>query len=441
VKIILSVGPTFVLMKFIQSVMDVTLMIGAYRSTRLRNVSRMLIRFLWFTILSVIIVLLYVKTIEEENNGSGTDTWFRTFYWVLGLYGGLQLFFAVILRVPWFRMQAEKISNFYIVQFVKWVHQERYYVGSNMYERTRDYFKYVIFWFVVGTCKFAFSYFLQIQPMVGPTRTIIGIHNVNYRWKDLISQSNHNALTLVALWAPVVMIYFLDTQVWYTVVSALVGGFNGARMHLGEIRSLDMLRARFSSLPGAFVKNLVPSRSGGHSQMDVNLPLGAVKPGNPRVDAIRFAPLWNEVILSLREEDLINNREKEWLLMPDNKISSGALGQQTLVQWPLFLLANKVYVGIDIVKENRQSSQDELWDRIKRDPYLEYAVEEAFATLQTVLLDLLNEHGRAWVLEIYQDIHQALEVSQVQYKFNFEELGNVVNKIAKLTEILVCFQA
>jgi callose synthase len=55
-----------------------------------------------------------------------------------------------------------------------------------------------------------------------------------------------------------------------------------------------------------------------------------------------------------------------------------------------------VYVGIDIVKENRQSSQDELWDRIKRDPYLEYAVEEAFATLQTVLLDLLNEHGRAW---------------------------------------------
>jgi hypothetical protein len=45
------------------------------------------------------------------------------------------------------------------------------------------------------------------------------------------------------------------------------------------------------------------------------------------------------------------------------------------------------------------------------------------------------------VLEIYQDIHQALEVSQVQYKFNFEELGNVVNKIAKLTEILVCFQA
>ena len=63
------------------------------------------------------------KTIKEEKSGSGSETWFRAFYWVLGIYGGLQLFFAVLLRVPWFRMQAEKCSNFYIVQLIKWVHQ------------------------------------------------------------------------------------------------------------------------------------------------------------------------------------------------------------------------------------------------------------------------------------------------------------------------------
>ena len=113
--------------------------------------------------------------------------------------------------------------------------------------------------------------------------------------------------------------------------------------------------------------------------------------------------------------------------MPDNQVTSQALGQQSLVQWPLFLLANKVsfsplflllleilmvefrvltsifllcaqvYVGIDIVKENRQTFQDDLvWERIRRDPYLEYAVLEAFYTLQNVLEHLLNEHGRAW---------------------------------------------
>lgn len=30
-------------------------------------------------------------------------------------------------------------------------------------------------------------------------------------------------------------IYFLDTQVWYTVVSALLGGIEGARDKLGEV--------------------------------------------------------------------------------------------------------------------------------------------------------------------------------------------------------------
>lgn len=55
-----------------------------------------------------------------------------------------------------------------------------------------------------------------------------------------------------------------------------------------------------------------------------------------------------------------------------------------------------MYVGCDLVIENKQASQEELWERIKRDPYLEYAVQEAYESLQIVLLNLLNENGRAW---------------------------------------------
>lgn len=148
-------------------------------------------------------------------------------------------------------------------------------------------------------------------------------------------------------------IYFLDLQIWYTVASAIIGGLDGAVMHLGEvgtacsstlrlylvrgefahypllqifftlagtiswfvsslycyklqlnpyswvisllnyvayakanlhlvmsifwlglhiwhlwqIRSLDTLRTRFSSLPTAFVKRLQPSRGSGGYQM------------------------------------------------------------------------------------------------------------------------------------------------------------------------------
>lgn len=82
--------------------------------------------------------------------------------------------------------------------------------------------------------------------------------------------------------------------------------------------------------------------------------------------AARFAQMWNEIVTSFREEDLIDNRwldfldkfnfklnyfislnlmahfwhrEKELLLVP--YVSDQALG---VVQWPPFLLASKVII-------------------------------------------------------------------------------------------------
>lgn len=56
----------------------------------------------------------------------------------------------------------------------------------------------------------------------------------------------------------------------------------------------------------------------------------------------------------------------------------------------------QVYTGCDVVKENKQAFQSELWAIIVEDPYLKYAVEEAYERLNAVLLNLLNEDGRAW---------------------------------------------
>lgn len=67
----------------------------------------------------------------------------------------------------------------------------------------------------------------------------------------------------------------------------------------------------------------------------------------------------------------------------------------------ILLLPGQIYIGIDSVgRENRQSSEryrDEIWDRVKHDdPCTEYAVKEAFESLQAVVTDLLNEHERTW---------------------------------------------
>lgn len=56
----------------------------------------------------------------------------------------------------------------------------------------------------------------------------------------------------------------------------------------------------------------------------------------------------------------------------------------------------QVYTGCDVVKENKQAFQSELWFTIEEDPYLKYAVEEAHERLRAVLLNLLNEDGCDW---------------------------------------------
>jgi len=438
IKKIMSVGPTFVVLKFVQSVFDVVFMYGAFRSTRRQTVARMLLRFVWFASLSGGILFLYVKTLQEDARNSGSTAWFRIFYIVLASYSGTQLIFTFLLRLPWLRRQAEKCSNVYVFQFFKWLHQERYYVGRGMYERMRDYLKYSLFWIFILICKFAFTMHFQILPMVEPTRLIIGFNNLKYKWHDFFSSSNHNALTILSLWAPVIMIYFLDTQVWYTVVSALLGGIEGARDKLGEIRTLDMLRKRFTNYPGAFVAHMQPSKLSRAPPPFSEVEEGVAdrrKAITDKQDAIRFLPIWNAVIKSLREEDLISNREKVLLKMPPNKWVHSNGEPDNLIHWPLFLLANKVHIAVELAVDHK-NQQTELWNKIWSDEYMGYAVLETFQTLEPLLLSVLNADGRRWVNDILGDIKAELAQSSFVGLFRLNKLRDVLEKLRELTEQL-----
>jgi callose synthase len=263
------------------AVLDVLLMWGAYRSTRHHIVMRMLIRLVWFGALSGGVIFLYVKTLLEDRQGTGSTIWFRIFYLVLGSYAILHLLIGMLSHIPWLRIRTAEWSKYRVIRFIKAVHQERYFVGRGMYERLWDYFRYVLFWVFVLFCKFSFSYHFQLLPMVVPTRLIVELNNINYVWHDFVSKNNHNALTLLALWAPVVMIYFLDVQVWYTVTSALLGGLEGAKDRLGEIRDLSMLRKRFIDYPQALVQRLQPMNSSRTSRQ-ISLAEGAATDGKVR---------------------------------------------------------------------------------------------------------------------------------------------------------------
>ncbi|XP_073100509.1 callose synthase 5-like [Elaeis guineensis] len=226
-------------------------------------------------------------------------------------------------------------SDWHIVRLLLWWSQRRIYIGRGMHESQFALFKYTLFWMLLLGSKFAFSYYVQIKPLVKPTKDILNVHNVQYAWHEFFPNAQKNIGAVISLWAPVILVYFLDTQIWYAIFSTLYGGVSGALGRLGEIRTVGMLRSRFHSLPGAFNAYLVPSQKMRDKRFSFSKRFAEVSPSK-RTEAAKFAQLWNEVICSFREEDLISDRELDLLLVP--YMSDPSLD---IMQWPPFLLAGK----------------------------------------------------------------------------------------------------
>ncbi|OWM73432.1 hypothetical protein CDL15_Pgr026531 [Punica granatum] len=406
---LLSLGPTFVIMKFIESVLDIIMMYGAYSTTRRLAIARIFLRSLWFSAASGFISFLYVKALQQPNPSDSAV--YRLCVIVIAIYASLQFFLSFLMRIPFCHRLTNQCDHWPVIRFLRWMRQERYYVGRDMYERNRDFIKYMIFWVVILSAKFSFAYFLQIKPLVEPTRIIVEQNNIAYSWHDFVSKNNHNALTVATLWSPVIAIYLLDIHVFYTVFSAIWGFLLGARDRLGEIRSLESVHRDFEQFPGGFMDNLhvpLPGREKNrYGNQDVE---------TSKVDAARFSPFWNEIVRNLREEDYISNLEMELLLMPKNS------SKLPLVQWPLFLLGSKIFLAKDIAADYREL-QDELWERISRDDYMKYAVEECFSTIKYILLEILEGEGRMWVERIYEDIEASIKKKSIQIDFKLNKLS------------------
>ncbi|KAM7502791.1 hypothetical protein LguiB_001695 [Lonicera macranthoides] len=427
IREVLSLGPTYVVMKLFQSVLDIIMMYGAYSTTSRFAVSRIFLRFIWFSMASVFICFLYVKAIQEESRPNSDSVLFKIYGIVLAIYAGVQFFLSLLMQIPACHRLTNGCDNWPLIRFIKWMNQEHYYVGRGMYERTSDYIKYMFFWLVVLGCKFSFAYFLQIRPLVRPTRIIVDIPDLRYSWHDFVSKNNHNALSIASLWAPVFAIYLLDIHIFYTIISAGWGFLLGARDRIGEIRSLSAVHKLFERFPKAFMDTLhVPLKS-----RDSQRAPGQVLERN-KADAARFSPFWNEIIRNLREEDYITNLEMELLLMPKNT------GNLPLVQWPLFLLASKIFVAKDIAVDARDTrdSQDELWDRISRDDYMKYAVEECYYTIKLILTAILDDEGKMWVERVFEDVQTSIKNKSIYVEFELNKLPLVIQKLTALMGVL-----
>lgn len=426
-KVILSIGPSFAIMNFIECFLDVLLMYGAYTTARGMAISRIFIRLFWWGLSSTFVTYVYWKVLEERSK-HGDPMYFRIYVLVLGVYAAVRFVFALLVKFPCSH-NLSRMSDHPFFQFFKWIYQERYFVGRGLFESLKDYLSYVFVWLVIFVCKFVFAYFLQIRPLVDPTRIIVNLPSLKYSWHDLVSQHNHNALTLASLWGPVVAIYVMDIHIWYTLMSALIGGVMGARARLGEIRSIEMVHKRFESFPEAFVKNLVSPRMISLSRIPFDRQNSQLSHEMNKAYASMFAPFWNEIIKSLREEDYISNREKNLLSMPSNNSNLG------LVQWPLFLLSSKIYMAIDLALDCKDTQRD-LWNRICRDDYMAYAVQECYYSIEKILHALIDVDGGRWVERIYREINNSIIEGALHVTLSLQKLPLVLQRLIALTGLL-----
>ncbi|KAL9257816.1 putative callose synthase 8, partial [Drosera capensis] len=98
---------------------------------------------------------------------------------------------------------------------------------------------------------------------------------------------------------------------------------------------------------------------------------------------VKFAIVWNKIISSFREEDLLSNREMDLML-----ISPSPKCFPDRVRWPVFLLADKLSMAVSIARDFVGKDED-LFNRIMNDVHMNYAVKECYESLMCILDSLV----------------------------------------------------
>ncbi|KAI3888627.1 hypothetical protein MKW92_004792 [Papaver armeniacum] len=428
-KNVLSIFVTWALLSFLQVTLDVILSWKAWGSLKFTQILRYLLK---FAVAAVWVVVLPIGYSSSVRNPSGLVKYFsnwvnwknQSFYsYAIVIFVMPNILAALVFFLPPLRRHMER-SNWRIVVLLMWWAQPKLFLGRGMHEDMFSLLKYTVFWILLLICKLAFSFYVEILPLVGPTKMIMGIHIGNYEWHEFFPNVKYNIGVVISIWAPIVLVYFMDTQIWYAIFSTIFGGIHGAFSHLGEIRTLGMLRSRFESVPSAFSKRLVPTskEESKKDQMDGTW---------ERKNIAKFSQFWNEFISCMRAEDLISNKEKDLLLVPysSNDVS--------VVQWPPFLLASKIPIALDMAKDFKGRNDMDLFRKIKNDEYMHSAVIECYETFRDILYGLLeDEEDEALIRHICREVDASLERHCFLKDFRMSELPQLSNKLEKLLNLL-----
>lgn len=430
-KSVLSIFITAAILNMLRATLDIVLSLRAWRSLKITQILRYLLKFTFAAFWVVVMPVAYSKSVQDPtgvlrflSNLGGNIQNESLYYYCVAIYLIPEILAAFLFFFPFLRKSMER-SNWRIITLLMWWAQPKLYVGRGMHEDMFSLLKYTLFWIMLLISKLSFSYYVEILPLVQPTKTIMDIRITSFDWHEFFPHMPYNIGVVIVIWAPVLLVYFMDTQIWYAIFSTIVGGIYGAFSHLGEIRTLGMLRSRFESIPGAFSERLVPSSKGEkkHRYKDDAL---------ERKNIAKFSQMWNEFILSLRMEDLINHKERDLLLVPYSS------SEVTVIQWPPFLLASKIPIALDMAKDFRGKEDADLFRKIKSDDFMRSAVIECYETVRYLLVGILeNKDDKMVVEQICKEVDESIKERRFLRKFRMSGLPSLNDKLERFLNLLV----
>ncbi|KAF8043493.1 hypothetical protein BT93_A1723 [Corymbia citriodora subsp. variegata] len=434
---VLTIFITHAFLNFLRASLDIILSLNAWKSMRYTQILRYILKFVMAAVWAVVLPISYSSLVQNPTGVlKFISTWGQDwrnqslFYYAIAIYMLPNVLAAIIFFCPYLRRTMERSSMFPITVLMWWA-QPKLYVGRGMHEDIFSLLKYTMFWIMLLVCKLAFSYYVEILPLVAPTQLILEMHLDNYQWHEFFPHSavTHNIGVVIAIWAPIVLVYFMDTQIWYAIFSSLFGGIHGAFSHLGEIRTLGMLRSRFETVPIAFGELLLSSSSPSDAKRAKRRPMNA---SMLRQNIANFSSMWNKFIQTMREEDLISNRDRDLLLVPSSSTDV------SVVQWPPFLLASKIPIALDMAKDFKGKQDDDLFKKIENDPYMHSAVIECYETLRDIIYGLLeDEADRMMIRQICYEVDISIQQHGFLNEFRASELPLLSSKLEKFLTILL----
>ncbi|CAN6444443.1 unnamed protein product [Victoria cruziana] len=439
---LLSVFITWAGLRFLQSLLDAGMQYSLVSRETVALGVRMMLKSLVAAGWAVVFGVLYARIWAQRR--AARDQQVRNYLYASAVFASPEVLAVVLFVVPWVRNFLEQ-KNWKVFHVLTWWFQSRIFVGRGLREGIFDNLAYTIFWAVVLATKFMFSYFLQIKPMITPTKVVLSLTNVTYRWHEFFKHSNRFAVGL--LWAPVVLVYLMDISIWYSIYSSLTGALVGLFSHLGEIRNLQQLRLRFQFFASAMQFNLMPEEHLLKSQgtlknrfqdaiRRLKLRYGFGKPytkiESNQVEATKFALIWNEIISTFREEDIVSDQEVELLELPANAWNI------RVVRWPCLLLCNELLLALSQATE-LQVSDRTLWRKVCKNEYRRCAVIEAYDSVKFLLKRIIRqgtpEHGI--VSSIFRELDDAIAAERLTSSYDTKKLKDIHEKLIKLVEVLL----